>query len=532
MAYICFPPPVAVDYTGKRSMTCKAFIVGGLPEARLLEYATVLSNGASERPTIVVKHDPSEDNKESGIGSCEYPSLHYHGIVEYYTTRSDNDRKIQQFKRSIESHSEGYYKGTDVVNVSALLTYMQVPPRKLVFMHGDKELDTLIMTWYTITKEEVERMRLRKQKQREEQDAEKFSPNDIWKLSSWLTENDVQSKQQLFDVMSHHSDKDSFLKLYCKRSFDANLEKATYMVQQNFCSANFKVLSEMCEKKTYSDCYTPYESALIIREWAIKQGIDIGELVTNVVDWIDRRKPKINALWLEGEPNSGKSYLARSFTRLCKYYGELNQGTAGYAFMYQDCINKRIIMINEPYFDSAMIEQLKIVLEGIGTFVHVKSKRDDWLQPTPVVITSNGPIWRYAKQEEQAIRARLVAYENLTAQDQLKSLTRDLHPFAWMYILKSMSVAPDSPLSTCWCKYDLKQEYHYVDCFCRLCQPGDIELVVFIRSLESDSQLSPWKVQGEKDLLQILDPEAKIPRLALEEEDDSTNPSVVPSSIT
>lgn len=71
----------------------------------------------------------------------------------------------------------------------------------------------------------------------------------------------------------------------------------------------------------------------------------------------------------------GKTYNARLLRKAVFFYREVNQGTASYTFMWQDRINKCLIIINEPYFDQAKIYQLIVILEGTGTIVHKNMSR-------------------------------------------------------------------------------------------------------------------------------------------------------------
>ncbi|CAL1262218.1 unnamed protein product [Larinioides sclopetarius] len=96
---------------------------------------------------------------------------------------------------------------------------------------------------------------------------------------------------------------------------------------------------------------------------------------------MDRQHKKRNILYLRGEPNSGKTFIAQSLAKSAFFYGAVTQGTSSYAFMWQDCINKRLILINEPYFDIGMVETLKTNLEGTGTFVHKKMSGDEYSDP-------------------------------------------------------------------------------------------------------------------------------------------------------
>lgn len=51
--------------------------------------------------------------------------------------------------------------------------------------------------------------------------------------------------------------------------------------------------------------------------------------------------------------------------------------------MWKDCINKRIIVIKEPFFEQAIMEQLKFILEGTEAFVHKKMSSDEYVRLTP-----------------------------------------------------------------------------------------------------------------------------------------------------
>ncbi|GFT84489.1 parvo_NS1 domain-containing protein [Nephila pilipes] len=103
--------------------------------------------------------------------------------------------------------------------------------------------------------------------------------------------------------------------------------------------------------------------------------------------------------------------------------------------MWQDRVNKYMILINEPFFDSRCIEELKTVLESTGTLVKVKGKGEENLRPTPCVITSNQPVWIQCPSAKQAILDRTLRYyKDLKVCPFLKQVTKDLHP-RWLGIL-------------------------------------------------------------------------------------------------
>lgn len=106
--------------------------------------------------------------------------------------------------------------------------------------------------------------------------------------------------------------------------------------------------------------------------------------------------------------------------------------------MWQGCINKRlIIIINEPYFDQAMLEQLKVILESTGTFVHKhkKNSSDEYQRPTSVIITSNTYIWDMWPGSNQANLVRVMNLcDKLKSCPLLKTIKKDLHPL-WLNLV-------------------------------------------------------------------------------------------------
>lgn len=177
--------------------------------------------------------------------------------------------------------------------------------------------------------------------------------------------------------------------------------------------------------KDFSDhqnsCLNPQDSFQLIKSWCKFQNIIIRYF------FLDRMKKKKNTLYLCGEPNSEKIYITCSLQKAAFFYEEVNQGTSTYTFMWQDCINKCLIVINEPYFEPTMIEQLKVILEDTGTFVHKKMSSDEYLRPTTMIITSNRTSG-LCPGSKPAIMAQLEnLYDNLKAFPLLRNINKDLH---------------------------------------------------------------------------------------------------------
>lgn len=374
-----------------------------LPGKKLLGYRSV----------ILAEHPPQDDT------DCEWNGLHYHGIVEHPPQyRFDGDRVFNQFKTECCE----WFKSEQCKLPVNFLAYMAIPPRREVYNNIRNEESDLPCLQAQVTEELILQVSQRKA---DRVAAKKEGNMDIMYIKDLILRTNAQSESELLNY--YHND-ERFENIYCKRTFSTNFKKAlNFAIQSTLDKPIRDLASEYIDMK--GECMTPTKSANIMEKWCAFQNIEKKQFIRHIVDVMDKNRRKLNTLILQGEPNSGKTFIAKSLQKASLFYGEVSQGIAGYTFMWQDCVNKRLIVINEPYFDNCMIEQLKIILEGTGTFVHKKNTCDEYLRPTPVVITTNYDVWRTCANAETAIRARCIhIYKELKAAPFLRRVRKDLHP--------------------------------------------------------------------------------------------------------
>lgn len=433
----------------------------------------------AKRSVIIAEHAP-DDNP-----CTEWDGLHYHGIVEHLShQRFDIDRVFNEFKGA---HCE-WFKSEQCKVPLNYLAYIQMPPRRIVYSNFRDDQSDLPMLQASVTPElllEVAERKNRKVNERRE------GSNDIMYLKDLILKTNCQSESELLNIYSNDA---QFEKVFCKRTFSTNFRKAlSFAIQYTLDTP----IRDLCISyvDTKNECMQPSTSAELVEKWCSFQNIDPQQFVYDMIDCIDKKKRKLNTLILKGQPNSGKTFIAKSMEKACRFFGEITQGTGGYNFMWQDCVNKRLIVINEPYFDDCIIEQLKVVLEGTGTFVHKKNSSDEYLRPTPVLITTNNHVWATCYQSEQAIRARcLRIYDNLKPCPLLKRVKRDLHP-QWLSIL-AIKYAPNaSPVSD------------FSDDECLSTGPGidTVDRVLIPDSQNSKEAPSTPSISAVKDTTQVLE---------------------------
>ena len=136
------------------------------------------------------------------------------------------------------------------------------------------------------------------------------------------------------------------------------------------------------------------ETTTTIR-WFRAQKFDIPKFLTSLAQIMDQKINKINCFILTGESNSGKSIVARSILDAFKQeeVGEVYQGVQN-NFMWQGCIGKRAILVEEVMMSSLSVESWKLMMQGTRpVMVAVKNSANQRLDPTPMIITCNALPW-------------------------------------------------------------------------------------------------------------------------------------------
>ena len=138
----------------------------------------------------------------------------------------------------------------------------------------------------------------------------------------------------------------------------------------------------------------------------VTQHIDVKEFDSDFYNWITQGHAKKNTFILHGPSNTGKSCFVRPLISMFKHGEITNSGN----FMYQNCIDKEIIVWEQPLIGNAELEKFKLVSEGSATEVAIKFRAPEKLNRTPLLITTNHHIWRYCSSEEEALRNRCYVY--------------------------------------------------------------------------------------------------------------------------
>lgn len=117
------------------------------------------------------------------------------------------------------------------------------------------------------------------------------------------------------------------------------------------------------------------------------------EFLSELVDILDRRRPKVNAMEIISPPSTGKTWF---FDMICDFFinvGHLKNMNRYSQFPFQDCLNRRIILWNEPNCHPEFLDTIKTIYGGDRCGAAVKCKDDAVIYRTPLIVTTNNPMF-------------------------------------------------------------------------------------------------------------------------------------------
>lgn len=91
---------------------------------------------------------------------------------------------------------------------------------------------------------------------------------------------------------------------------------------------------------------------------------------------LDRKILKRNCFFIESPPNAGKNLF---FDAVCHYYfsfGQIGNFSKHTTFPLMECVDKRILLWNEPFCEPYAFETLKMLFGGDTLNVNVKYEND------------------------------------------------------------------------------------------------------------------------------------------------------------
>ena len=145
---------------------------------------------------------------------------------------------------------------------------------------------------------------------------------------------------------------------------------------------------------------SPSESLALVEQLLFHQYGSL-EAVTNFVrrlyEICEKMLPKKNTMYCCGAPNSGKSWFFEMVATFYLNIGHVKNFTKYTTFPLNDCVNRRILLWNEPSIAPSQYETVKMLAGGDPCAAAVKYEGDAKVLRTPLLITANHTI--FSQQE-------------------------------------------------------------------------------------------------------------------------------------
>lgn len=142
--------------------------------------------------------------------------------------------------------------------------------------------------------------------------------------------------------------------------------------------------------------YTVEESLKFVEELLFFQynnEENVKEFITKLFNVCERVLPKKNSMFIHGRPNSGKSWFFDMIQAFYLNVGHIKNLVRGNNFPFNDCINRRILIWNEPNIMPSGFDTVKMIAGGDPCPVAVKYQGDSTISRTPLIFTSNNKIF-------------------------------------------------------------------------------------------------------------------------------------------
>lgn len=107
----------------------------------------------------------------------------------------------------------------------------------------------------------------------------------------------------------------------------------------------------------------------------------------------EKQLPKKNTLMIVGPPNSGKSWFFDMISSFYLNIGHVKNFNRNSSFPLNDCVQRRVLMWNEPNIAPSEFDTVKMLAGGDPCACAIKYEGDGKVTRTPLFITSNKQIF-------------------------------------------------------------------------------------------------------------------------------------------
>lgn len=158
----------------------------------------------------------------------------------------------------------------------------------------------------------------------------------------------------------------------------------------------------------------------------------------NITEKLIKKK---NSMFIKGPANSGKSWFFEMVTTYHLNVGHVKNFVRGQNFPLNDCVNRRILMWNEPSIMPSAYDSVKMLTGGDPCAAAVKYEGDGKITRTPVIFTSNHDCFN--RNPEWSSR---IYFENWTTANFLSTHELYPHPLTYYFLIKKWVIDYIEPM--------------------------------------------------------------------------------------
>ena len=405
-----------------------------------LQFTQDIRKIVGNRAFLLYKHfgDPKSQDPDSDPG-CK--GDHYHLLIMGpFKTKTGNTYQasqsylMQELKTLAQTYRTGQPSSRHVGKIARYLRYLSQEPRKLIqwSTHFDSTQATGFFEGYRW--QDLPDNPTKRSKGSNTAEKDFIELQSLVERSRTTQERDFMTWAQAQDETTTHKVNNKFFR---RRDFSLLFQKAVQLLA--FKKREYAWGIRLQQISPNKEFMSLEDSTQLLNTWLLNQKINPYTFLSSTASILDQWVSKVNCLILHGESNAGKSIIARSLLDAFKQeeVGEVYQGVAN-NFMWQGCIGKRAILVEEVSISSLSMESWKLMMEGTRpVMVAVKNSPNQRLDPTPMVITCNSLPWATCTRniDVQAFKNRCSMFK-CKKMEWLRQYANKgkVHPQAWLRV--------------------------------------------------------------------------------------------------
>lgn len=230
---------------------------------------------------------------------------------------------------------------------------------------------------------------------------------------------------------------DPILSFYDKSDLD--YRRAISVVQRKIALYSFREIIELSSKSPDGPIYFARDnnhymsygdSLAAVKELLFHQYKDEKNVIAflkRLCAVCEKQIPKKNSMYITGPPNAGKTWFFDMVTAFYLNVGHVANMVRGDHFPLNDCINRRLLMWNEPSIMMSAYDTVKMIAGGDPCPANVKYQGHSVINRTPLILTANRCVF----QKNDPVWNSRMFFEQWTTAQLLKTYTKYPHPRAY-----------------------------------------------------------------------------------------------------